>query len=446
MKHKEQLLKGKESTLFFKYIFPSVFGMVGMSLYIFADTYFIANGIGSIGLTALNVAIPLFSILTGLGLLIGIGGGTIFSIAKGSGDLKRQNESFSIALSLGIVCGIIITIVGILFSRQISLALGASEQVIDLVNVYVKTIFVFSIAFITNHIIAAFVRNDGAPKLAMIAMLLSTLANIVMDYILIYPLDLGIFGAAAATAVSPVVSIAILLLHFILKNNSFKYRRIKPKIKDILEVVKGGISSCITELCSGIVIFIFNIVILNLKGDIGVAAYGIISNVALIAIAVFNGLCQGIQPLISINYGAEKYDRLKNFVKYGIVTSLILGLMFYAVGFFYPYEITMLFNSENIKELTDLTVRGIGIYFISLIIMGVNMTIIMILQSISRAKEALILSLSRGFFAILIGLIILPQLFGLDGVWITAIFAEVVTLLIAVVIVKNKKIKKEIQK
>lgn len=431
---KENLLKENELKLVLRYIIPSMAGMVGMSMYIFADTFFIANGIGSVGLTALNIALPLFSIFTGTGLLIGIGGATIFSISKGSGDKEKEESTFYVALKIGIISSIIYTIIGLVFSEEIAYLLGASDQTIEMVNTYIRTIFYFIGPFIINNIFLAFIRNDGSPKLTMISMLVSTLGNIILDYVFIYIFNMGMFGAALATGFAPIVSILILSSHFLKDSNTLKIKKITVTMVRIKEIMKSGIASFITEMSSGAVIFFFNIVILKIVGDIGVAAYGIIANVALVAVSIFNGIGQGLQPLISVNFGAKKYKRLKNIIRDGLIIALGLGVIFYAVAVIFQVEITMIFNSENIKELTDITVRGIRIYFSALVIMGVNMTIAMILQSVSKTKESFVISIIRGFIGIILGLVTLPYIFGLDGVWFTVPLAEVITLVVSVVI------------
>lgn len=434
MKTKENLLTENELKLVLRYIIPSMGGMVGMSLYIFADTFFIANGVGSVGLTSLNIALPLFSIFTGTGLLIGIGGATVFSISKGSGDKGKEETTFYASIKIGIILSIIYMIIGLVFTEKIAYLLGASEQTIEMVNTYIRTIFFFIWAFILNNIFLAFIRNDGSPKLTMLSMLTSTLGNIILDYVFIYIFKWGMFGAAAATGFSPIVSMLILSTHFFKKNNTLKIKKVKVTFIRVKEIMQSGIASFITEMSSGAVIFFFNIVVLKIVGDIGVAAYGIIANVALVAVSIFNGIGQGLQPLISINYGAQKYERLKNIIKHGLIIALGLGTAFYVLALIFPREITMMFNSENIEELTVLTVRGIKIYFSALVIMGVNMTTAIILQSLAKTKESSLISMLRGFVAVLIGLITLPLIFGLDGVWLTVPLSEVITLVVSSII------------
>ena len=434
MKTKENLLTENELKLVLRYIIPSMGGMIGTSLYIFADTFFIANGIGSLALTALNISLPLFNIFNGTGLLIGIGGATFFSICKGSGDKEKEETVFYTSIKMGIILSIIYMIIGLIFTEKISYLLGASAQTIEMVNNYIRTIFFFIWAFILNNIFLAFIRNDGSPKLTMIAMLTSTLGNIILDYVFIYIFRWGMFGAALATGIAPIVSLLILSFHFFNKNNTLKLKMVKFTIFRVKEIMERGIASFITEISGGTVIFFFNIVVLKIVGDIGVAAYGIIANVALVAVAIFNGIGQGLQPLISINYGAQKYKRLKKIIKYGLSIALGLGIIFYIIALVFPREITMMFNSENIEELTNLTVHGIRIYFSALVIMGVNMTAAITLQSLAKIKESSIISMLRGFVLVIIGLITLPLIFGLDGVWLTVPLSDLITLIISSII------------
>lgn len=418
---------------FAKYVSLNVISMIGMSFYILADTFFIANGVGSIGLTGLNLVLPLWSLVSGIGLMIGMGAGIRYSIQRGKNNEKGANRVFTHAILMGLIIGIIITIIGLIFSYDIVRILGADEIVAPLAGDYLKTLLSFSCIFILNNIVTAFVRNDNEPNLAMIAMILGSLSNIVLDYVFIFPLKLGMFGAALATGTTPILSLLILSIHFIRKKNNFKIIKCKFSLLDIKTIISLGIPSFITEFSSGIIILLFNFTILGISNNTGVAAYGIIANLALIVVSIFTGIAQGIQPIISKSYGEGKIKNTKTIFKYGLITAISLGIGCYFVGIKFSEEIVNLFNSEGDKVLLSMAIEGIRVYFIAFIIMGINIVTTSFFASINKAKESFIISIMRGLIVVIPLILLLPKLFGMTGVWLTIPLTEVITLIISII-------------
>lgn len=205
--------------------------------------------------------------------------------------------------------------------------LGANHETLGMTESYLKTIL-FLQFFLLNNIMISFVRNDNNPKLSMIAMLTGSLSNILLDYIFMFPLKMGMFGAAFATCLAPVISLGVLSIHFIRKNNGFHYIRYIFQISCLIDISALGLSAFINEISSAVVLIIFNLVILNLEGNIGLASYGIVANIALVGLAIFTGLAQGIQPIISQAYGLNDKVLLK-ILKYAIVTAIVLAVLVY---------------------------------------------------------------------------------------------------------------------
>ena len=220
--------------LFIKYVSLNVLGMIGLSCYILADTFFVARGIGADGLTALNIAIPIFNFINGLGLMLAMGSATKYAILKTQNKNDEANTVFTNALIYILIISLIFISIGILFTKNIVFILGARDEIHAMTNIYIKVILLFSPMFMLNNVILAFVRNDNHPKLAMLAMLMGSLFNIVFDYIFIFPLNMGIFGAVLATGFSPIVSILILSVLFIKKENTFYIVKPNIHIKKIL--------------------------------------------------------------------------------------------------------------------------------------------------------------------------------------------------------------------
>lgn len=215
MENKSQL---KE---FSRYCTLNVLGMIGLSCYILADTFFVSKGLGRNGLTALNLAIPVYSFIHGSGLMLGIGGATKYSIFKSNKERKNANTIFTNTFYLATVISIVFVLVGIFLSKSLTTVLGSDSDVFKMTNIYLKCILIFAPAFIINDVLICFIRNDNNPNLSMYAMLGGSLSNIILDYIFIFPLQLGIFGAVFATGLAPIISILILSLHRIKKKNNF---------------------------------------------------------------------------------------------------------------------------------------------------------------------------------------------------------------------------------
>jgi putative MATE family efflux protein len=296
---------------FTKYVSLNILGMIGLSFYILADTYFVSKALGSTGIAALNLSISIYSVIHGIGLMIGIGGATRFSILKSQNVDKKANLVFVSAIKLGAMIGVIIAIIGLFGAKHLALLLGADSLTLPLTRTYLSTILSFAPFFILNNVILAFIRNDNNPKLSMIAMLVGSFSNIVLDYVFMFPLGMGIFGAAFATGLAPIFSIFILSFHFVKKKNSFTFLIKKLRWNFVPDIFRLGLSAFIIEISSAVVLITFNLVMLRIEGNLGVAAYGIVANLALVGIAVFTGLAQGIQPLISKYYGMENYNTVR---------------------------------------------------------------------------------------------------------------------------------------
>lgn len=439
MKDKESVFLNSDiNKLFYKYLINSVLGMLAVSFCILADTMFIGQGIGSDGLAALNICIPIFNLFNGLGLLFGMGGATALSISRGKGEIVESQRIFTKSIIIAILVGITLSTLGKIFTEKIGYILGANISNIYMVKEYLSGVLIFSFSYILAHTTSAFIRNDHNPRLAMIATVTSGLSNVILDYLLIFIFDMGIKGAGLATSIASLINLLILLTHFISKKCSLRFIKFKINVKDISRILFNGLPSFIVEISSGIVIFIFNLKLLNIVGNIGVSAYSIIANVSLVAAAIFTGISQAMQPIISVNYGANKIDRVKRVRKKGMKTSIIVGLSFYIIGILFPQFIVGMFTSEK-GQIVDITVNAIRYYFLAFIFMGINIVNGAYYQSMEHRILSNSISLSRGIILIIIGITILPVFLGVNGVWLSAVFAEVLTLIITYIYVYKKK-------
>lgn len=430
------LLKDNVVKLYFKYFFPTMCAALSTSVYILFDTIFIGQGVGSKGLTALNISLPIYSIYFGTGLLIGIGGSTLMSIEKGRERLDKANKIFTLSFILGLILATIYCIIGFVFLEEIALVLGATKEIMPFVKEYMVVVVIGTIPFVMGSVMAPFIRADKAPKKAMFAVIFSGFLNIILDYIFVFPLDMGMRGAAIATVFSYTISCLILLTHLLSKNNTLRFKKDFYKLSYITRIFKCGLPSLFIEVSLGFVIFIFNIQILKIIGDDGVTAYSIISNTGIIAVALFNGISQTIQPLISINMGANLKERATRLRNLGLFTALVIGVAFFILCIIFPEQIVRIFVNPN-NEVLAIAINSIRTYSIAFIVMGINMVSGAYFQSIELAKESFIIAFCRGLLFVSICVFVLPLFIGINGVWLSVPIGELLTLIATVIFLKK---------
>lgn len=426
-------MAGKENTLqeFGKYVSQSVLSQLGVSCYILADTYFISKGVGADGLTALNLAIPVFSVMNGCGFMLGIGSGTKYGIMKGTGNEKRGDVLFTSSLCVVTVLAVIFMLIGLLAADPITVLVGANAEVYDMTRTYLQVILLFSPMFMINNLLGAMIRNDGNTSLAMTAMLSGCLFNIVFDYIFVFPMGLGLFGAVLATAVAPIISILILLQHFVKKKNQFRLIRVRPDVRLVASAAGLGVPSLVTEVSSGLVIAVFNLLILGLAGNVGVAAYGVVANISIVVIAIYNGIAQGVQPLLSREYGRSQEKNVHRFLGWAMMLTVILAMVIY-VGIYWNADvIAMIFNSGRDMDLQRIAVEGLKIYFTACPFVGANILLAIYFAATDQAAPAQMISLLRGLIVIIPLAFIMANVAGLTGVWMTFPLTELVVCVVA---------------
>lgn len=398
--------------------------MIGLSCYILADTFFIAKGLGADGLAALNLAIPIYSFVHGSGLMFGIGGSTKYSVFRGQKAYKNADQVFTNTVYLTAALAAVFVVAGLFLPGTITALLGANAEIFDMTRIYLKVVLLFAPAFMMNDVLICFVRNDGNPRLAMTAMLAGSMSNILLDYIFIFPFGMGIFGAVLATGFAPVISMGVLSIHRIKKQNCFHYTKAALSRSLSVQTLSLGFPSLITEVAGGIVIIIFNVLIMGIEGNIGVAAYGVIANLSLVITSICTGIAQGMQPITSRAYGHGDKKGMHQVLKYAVCTLLLLSCSIYLAVFLFAGPITAVFNSENDMQLQQIAEAGLKLYFISIPFAGFNIVLSMFFTSAEKAIPAQVVSLLRGFFLIIPAAFILAALAGTTGVWLAVPVTE----------------------
>ena len=422
---------------FFKYVSQNIFGLLGTSCYILADTYFIAQAAGTDGVTLLNLCLPIYNLIFAFGSMIGLGAATRYAILRAQGDARAQRY-FSNAIFSVCILAVPFMLVGIFRPDGLLRLMGGDANIVALGMNYARIFLMFTPFFMCNYVVASFVRNDGDPSLAMVATLSGSLFNVVFDYIFIFPMGLGLPGAALATAISPILSIAVCSAHFIKKSNTITFVRKAPSVRLLAQSCQLGISGFVGELSSGVTTTVFNFLLLRLAGNVAVAAYGVVANFALVATAIFNGVAQGAQPLVSQCYGKNEMAGARKLLLLGCGTALGLAALLYGVVFGYTDVLTALFNSENSALMAEFAHSGMRIYFVGYFFAGCNIVAAGYLGAVNRPAEASITSLCRGMVAIVVCSLVLSALFGMNGVWAAFPVSEAITLALTVFLLKRK--------
>lgn len=419
---------------FIRYSFFSIMGMIAISCYILADTFFVAQGLGTNGLAALNLAIPTYDFIHGTGLMLGMGGATRFSILKSQNNQKGADTIFTNTVYLGIFFSIIFMLGGLFFSGSLARLLGANQNTFEMTNTYLRVMMLFSPAFIFNDIILCFVRNDGNPRLSMIATVCGSLFNVVFDYIFIFPCNMGMLGAVLATGFSPVVGLTIMSPHWLGKKRGFHFRKLVPDADSIRTNISLGFPSLLSQISAAIVMIVFNMLILGLEDNTGVAAYGVIANISLVVLSFYTGIAQGIQPLVSHSYGRKKTDGIRQFLRYAMISMVILSAVMYLILFVFADPIASAFNSEHNAKLQEIAITGLKLYFTSLVFAGFNIILSMYFTSVEKALPAQIISLLRGLILIIPIAFLFANLWDMTGVWMSFPATELVTALVGAVL------------
>lgn len=429
------LLKDNENKIFFHYLFPAICSTLITSIYVLVDTLIIGRGVGALGISALNIFLPVFQVLNGIGLLFGIGSGILISSSIGSGDKKKADKFFITGLTVVISISICLWIFLSLNLENICIILGADKNNLDLVLEYARCIAGFAPTFILANYFSPIIRNLKNPKLVMIAVFTGSVINIILDYVFVFPMQMGMFGAALATVLGSITTVIILLFHFVKKSNRIKITNSTFSLKLIKPIVNCGLASLLMELASGFVIFIFNIQILKYIGNNGIVIYGIISNCVIVGSALFNGVAQAIQPIIATNYGANIEHRVKKILNYGFITSTAIGLCLFTLVYLFSEQIINIFVVAD-SNLLKLGIPAVRIYLSTFCIMNLNIIISSYLQSIGREKASIFISLTRGFLLNILFAVLLPILFPASILWIIVPASELITLVGTVIFYK----------
>lgn len=421
------------------FVSRNILGMIGMSCYYIVDTLFVAQSQGADGVAALNLVSPPYYLIFAVAAMLANGSAIIYKIrtAQGNQDTKGY---FTDAIIFALMGSIPFIIVGIFFPDKIIELMGGDKRIVELGTTYMRIIMLFAPMLICNSIVVTYVRNDDQPELAMRATLISSIFNIVGDYILMFPLDMGMTGAALASGFAPIVSIGICSVHIKSKKSNIHLMAKLPNFRLLPQIIGVGAAAFATKISTAIVILVYNFLIIELTGNTGLAAYGVVSTIAIFVKLIFEGIADGSQPLLSEYYGKEKKEELSYLFKLGIKTAIISAIIVYILLVVTAGPIATAFNSENSEALQKLTIVGIRLYFLAYVFGSFNTVCVGYFSATAKAVWAGVISVIRSSVALVIFAVLLAKLFGMNGVWLSYAATEVFTIFIVLVGLKKNRI------
>lgn len=433
------MYEGKPRTLFVKYAVPQMIGLLLNSVYVIVDGIFIGNRLGRDAMAAAAVSVPFVEVLIALSMAIASGAGVMISGQLGRGEKEKALQTFHAAMLCAAAFGGFIIVFGNAFIHPLAELLGSTPQIHAEAVSYLWYIVTFSPFLLFSFLLGGLARNDGRPKLAMFALAAGSVSNIILDYVFMYPLNMGIAGAALATAVGPVFSVLILLPHFLLKKGNLHFAKTHIGFHQIRYILMLGFPSFIMEFTIGIVTFVYNFAIVKHGyGEIGLAAYLVIGYLMLIILTLFLGMAEGLQPVFSYFAGVGEEERSREMRRFAVKVFLSVGVLCYLLIVFFSRGFYSIFSPDDL-ELIDFAANKSIPYFCGFFLAGYNILMISYWQSMQNTKGALTVSLSRSIVWPAILTSLLPLIFGNEAIWLCHSLSETLTACTALVLLARQK-------
>ncbi|MGB4439177.1 MAG: MATE family efflux transporter [Sedimentibacter sp.] len=426
MEYVNPLGEEKVSKLLLKFSVPAIVGMMVNALYNVVDRIYIGNSVdlGSNGIAGITIGFPLTIIFMSLGVLFGIGGATLFSMKLGEKKDEEAENALGNSLISLIAVGTLVMILSQIYLEPLLKFFGASETVLPYSMKYMRIILYGAVFQIIGMGMNNFIRADGNPKIAMMTMFFGAGTNIVLDPIFIYVFKMGMSGAALATIISQFLSAAWVILYFVGKKSrhKLKVKYMKLKSSVILKIVSLGLPGCLMQLANSVLNAALNKSLIVYGGDIAISGMGIINSIQTILIMPIIGLNQGVQPIISFNYGAKKYDRVKTAANLAIRAATIIVVIGFFIIRLFPKQMISMFNRE--PALIDFGSYALKAWFLCMPVIGFQVIASNFFQAIGKYKSAMFLTLTRQVILLIPAILIFPRYFGINGLLHAAPFAD----------------------
>ena len=414
-----------------RFTIPTIIMMIFTSIYGVVDGIFVSNCVSSEAFAAVNLIMPVLMILGTVGFMIGSGGSALIAKTIGQGEKEKANEYFSMLIYLLIIIGLILSIIGIIAIKPISGLLGARENILEDCIIYGRVLLIFLIPFILQNCFQNFLVVAEKPTFGLIISIITGITNMALDFVFIYVLKMGVFGAAAATGISQLVGGVIPLVYFIRKNNSpLKITKAKFEWKAIWQSCTNGSSEMLTNLSMSLVNMLYNMQLMKYAGTDGVVAYGIIMYIGFVFSGTYLGYSMGTAPIIGYHYGAENTDELKSLLKKSLKLIAITSIVMTGLAEVSSKLLASIFVSYN-AELLDMTTNAIRLFAISYIISGFNIFASAFFTALNNGLVSATISFLRTLVFQVAMILILPLIFGLKGIWLAVVVAELLASIVS---------------
>lgn len=426
MEYVNPLGEEKISKLLWKFSLPAIVGMMVNALYNVVDRIYIGNSadLGSNGIAGITIAFPIMIILLAVGILFGIGGATLFSMKLGEKKPEEAEIALGNAFVMLILFGLTITILGQVFLKKLLVFFGADKEILPYSIEYMRIILFGAVFQIIGIGLNNFIRADGNPKIAMLTMFFGAGINIVLDPIFIYGFNMGMAGAALATIISQLCSALWVMKYFTGKrsHHKLKIKNMKPNIPVIIKITSLGMPNFSMQFVNSILNAVLNKSLMIYGGNIAISGMGIVNSIQTILIMPVIGLNQGVQPIISFNYGAKKYDRVKNAESLALKAATAVVTVGFIITKLFPEQLISMFNHEpNLVEFGSYALQA---WFLCLPLVGFQIISSNFFQAIGKYKTAMILTLTRQVILLIPAVLILPRFWGINGLLHAAPLAD----------------------
>lgn len=420
--------------LLLQYALPAIIAMTASSLYNMVDSIFIGQGVGALAIAGLALTFPFMNLGAAFGAAVGVGASTFISVKLGQKDYQLAQRILGNTVTLNLIIGVLFSVVSLVFLDPILYFFGASEQTLPYARDYMVVILLGNVFSHMYFGMNAVLRAAGKPRHAMYATMFTVVVNTMLDPLFIYVFDMGIRGAAFATILSQMMALTWQIRLFLDKGQLLHLCRGTFRLRsDLVRNIIGiGLSPFSMNVCACIVVVFINKSLQKYGGDLAVGAYGIANRIGFIFVMVCMGVNQGMQPIAGYNYGARRYDRLMGVLKLAIFSATCVTTLGFVVAQFFPEQCVRLFTTD--ATLQRLAADGLRVMLAAFVIVGYQMVVTNFFQSIGKAKVSIFLSLSRQMIFLLPLVLVLPPIFGIDGVWWAMPASDTISAIVTLVI------------
>lgn len=423
-----------------QFALPTIVMMIFMGLYTIGDTIIISRFVNTNALSALNIVTPVINIIVGLGTMLATGGSAIVARKMGEGNEKRASQDFTLIVFAGVILGASVAILGSLFIDKIIWGLGASELLFPYCKQYLSILLLFVPASMLQVLFQNLIVTAGKPGFGMVLSMSAGAINVLLDYILVVPMDMGIAGAALGTGIGYLIPTVIGILFFTRSKRTLRFQKPVLDFRVLWESGSNGISEMISQIATAVTTFLFNIIMMKLLGENGVAAITIIIYTQFLLTTLYIGFSMGVAPIISYNYGSKDYDRLKKIFRMCLLFIGAVSVIVFAVAMLLGSPLVNIFSPKG-TPVYQIARQGFLIFPVSFLFCGFNIFASTAFTALSNGKVSAIISTLRTFVFISVALLILPQIFHVVGVWIAVPLAELLTIFVSLAfILKNRMV------